>query len=209
MSASASLGEPERSGEGRHPGRRWRHDTRGAVYVEFLIAFFPVYVMFLCLLQLGLLFTARLFTAHAAFHAARAAAVVIGDDSDSVHSYQDQKHFITDNGDRRRAVYNAALISLAPLILNGVAQGVRVLFPESGTPGGRVQTGNIQFTPIHESTVQKLRVRVEVDAMCQIALANRIMCHGAAWGLLSTALVPTHLVAAEAIYPYQGAEYDP
>jgi hypothetical protein len=207
MSASASIGETELTGEERHPG--WHDDTRGAVYVEFLIAFFPVYVMFLCLLQLGLLFTARLFTAHAALQAARAAAVVIGDDNDSVHSYQDQKHFITDNGDRRRAVYNAALISLAPLILNGVAQGVRVLFPDSGTPGGNVRTGNIQFTPIHESTVQKLRVRVEVDAMCQIALANRIMCHGAAWGWLTTALVPTHLVAAEAIYPYQGAEYDP
>ncbi len=49
----------------------------GAVFVEFLIAFFPVYVFFLCLIQLTLLFSSRLVTEHAAVHAARAAILTL------------------------------------------------------------------------------------------------------------------------------------
>jgi len=48
-----------------------RTNTRGAVYVEFLIAFLPVYVFFLCLIQLALIFSVRLVTEHAAVHGAR------------------------------------------------------------------------------------------------------------------------------------------
>ena len=55
--------------------------TSGAVFVEFLIAFLPVYVFFLCLVQLAILFAVSLVTEHAATSAARAAAVVIGDDA--------------------------------------------------------------------------------------------------------------------------------
>ena len=70
---SASVAEPQRDGW-RRCLSRWRRDVRGAVYVEFLIAFLPVYTMFLCLIQLGLLFTVRLVVDHAAENAARAAA---------------------------------------------------------------------------------------------------------------------------------------
>src|SRR5688500_719862 len=54
-------------------------DRRGAVFVEFLIAFLPVQVFFLCLIQLAILYSVRLVTEHAAINGARAAAVVIGD----------------------------------------------------------------------------------------------------------------------------------
>jgi Flp pilus assembly protein TadG len=65
-------------------------DTRGAVYVEFLIAFLPFLIMFLCLWQVSILYYAKLMVDHAAFSAARAAAVIVaepasrvGDSSDS------------------------------------------------------------------------------------------------------------------------------
>ena len=54
-------------------------DARGAVYVEFLIAFLPLFVTFLCILQLALLFTLKLHTDHAAVQGARAGAVIFGD----------------------------------------------------------------------------------------------------------------------------------
>src|SRR5260370_42516226 len=54
----------------------WR-DVRGAVYVEFIIAFLPMLVMFLCLWQLSILFTTKLMVDHAAITAARSGAVLV------------------------------------------------------------------------------------------------------------------------------------
>jgi hypothetical protein len=55
-------------------------DRRGAVYVEFLLVFLPVFLLFLCILELGFLYTGRLVAQHAATRAARAAVVIIDDD---------------------------------------------------------------------------------------------------------------------------------
>lgn len=55
-------------------------DARGAVYVEFLIAFMPLFVLFLGICQLSLLVVARVVVSHAAYNAARAAIVVLEDD---------------------------------------------------------------------------------------------------------------------------------
>lgn len=55
-------------------------DARGAVYVEFIIAFMPIFVLFLAICQLSLLVVARLVVSHAAVTAARAAVVVLEDD---------------------------------------------------------------------------------------------------------------------------------
>jgi hypothetical protein len=57
-----------------------RDDQRGAVYLEFVIVFLPVFVFFMCLLQLGLLYATRLGVEHAASVAARSAVVVLDDD---------------------------------------------------------------------------------------------------------------------------------
>ena len=55
-------------------------DTRGAIYIEFLIAFIPLFVFFMSMVQLSFLRAAHLVNRHAAVVAARAAIVVLPDD---------------------------------------------------------------------------------------------------------------------------------
>src|SRR4249920_44777 len=55
-------------------------DTRGAVYVEFLLAFIPLFFMFLGMLQMGLLYGGSLVVQHSANVAVCAAMVVMDDD---------------------------------------------------------------------------------------------------------------------------------
>jgi len=185
-------------------------DRRGVVFVEFLIAFLPVYTFFLCLLQLALLFAVRLVTEHAAENAARAAAVVIGDDP---KRYNGEKiNRLTVKGSARYdAVRDAALISMAPLILNGFVHDVTVVFPPEDRPGGAGRTGALTFAPMNDSEVSKVRVRVEVEAECRIGIANRIACPLSLNFTHATDAVklaiPMRTVRAEAVYPYQGARY--
>lgn len=77
-------GEGPRGGLARDGLRRDHdsvlHDTRGAAYVEFLISFIPVFLMFLGMVQMGLMFVAGLTVQRAASAAARAAIVVLDDD---------------------------------------------------------------------------------------------------------------------------------
>ena len=55
-------------------------DRRGVVFVEFLIAFVPMWTFFLCVVQLALIAHADLIVKHAADSAARSAVVVLPDD---------------------------------------------------------------------------------------------------------------------------------
>ena len=193
------------------PHSRVIGDRRGVVFVEFLIAFLPVYTFFLCFLQLALLFAVRLVAEHAAIDAARAAAVVIGDDP---KRYGGEKiNRLTVKGSARyEAVRDAALLSMAPLILNGFVHDVNVVFPEEERPGGPGRTGALGFAPMNDSQVSKVRVRVEVEAECRIGIANRIACPMSFdFTHASSALkiaIPMRTVRAEAVYPYQGARYD-
>ena len=194
------------------------------MYVEFLIAFLPVYVFFLCLLQLALLFSARLILEHAALNTARAAAVVMGDDPKRYGDDDQDKHKMTEDGERRKDIRKAAIISLTPLILTGLIQEVKVEFPESDKPFGPDRTGTIEFKPITDETadktaVEKIRVRLEVTALCKIGFANRIACPGlfeawvpeqftlGIWGEIRSVWMPKSTIRAEAVYPYQGARY--
>lgn len=52
----------------------------GAAYVEFLIAFIPLFIMFLGMVQMSLMYAGDLVVQHAASRAARAAVVVLDDD---------------------------------------------------------------------------------------------------------------------------------
>jgi len=61
---------------------RVREDTRGAVYIEFLVAFIPMFILFLGLLQVSLIFVANFVVTHAANRATRAAIVVLDDNPD-------------------------------------------------------------------------------------------------------------------------------
>ncbi|MEM7138197.1 MAG: hypothetical protein AAF500_16575 [Myxococcota bacterium] len=57
-----------------------RADARGAIYFEFLLVTVPLWVAFLCLVQLALLAHANLLVMHASEAAARSASVVLPDD---------------------------------------------------------------------------------------------------------------------------------
>jgi hypothetical protein len=59
---------------------RLAQDDRGAVYVEFLMVFMPIFLLFLAAVELGMVYAARLVVQHAANRAARAAVVVLDDD---------------------------------------------------------------------------------------------------------------------------------
>lgn len=54
-------------------------DDCGAVYVEFLIAFFPLFLLFLAVCQLALVASAEALVQHSAFTAIRSAIVVLED----------------------------------------------------------------------------------------------------------------------------------
>jgi hypothetical protein len=71
-------------------------NTRGAVMVEFLIAFPPVLLLFLCTVQLSLLLAMELAVEHSAVVGSRSAMVVFDDDP--------EHH----DGEPRRAVSGAA-----------------------------------------------------------------------------------------------------
>jgi hypothetical protein len=190
-------------------------DTRGAIFVEFLVAFLPVFTFFLCLLQLGLLFAVRLVVEHAATNAARAAAVIIGDDpkrygGEALNKVEKR------NGNRRYgAIRDAVTLSVAPFILDGTIDSVDVDFPPADQPEARVSSrGPYTYTPMNMTTVSKVRVRVIVSANCKIGLANFFTCMS--WleqqaynrGVpFPPGYYPKKTITAEGMYPYQGASY--
>ena len=59
---------------------RLRRDERGVVYVEFLMSFFPVFLIFLSVCQLSLLTSAKIVVGQAANQGARSAVVVLEED---------------------------------------------------------------------------------------------------------------------------------
>lgn len=67
----------------RRPPTVWEQ-TRGVVYVEYLIAVMPIFTMFLCMVQLALMMEAGIMVHHAANRAARSAMVVIREPQDYV-----------------------------------------------------------------------------------------------------------------------------
>lgn len=194
----------------RSRGRSLRDDVRGAVFVEFLIAFLPVFVFFLCVIQLGLLFSVRLVTEHAAVNGVRALAVVGGDEPKRYG--RERPNQLPHAGERQKAVRQAVILTLAPLILNGVIQTVDVIYPKPDDPLGIGQSGTLSPTPIAEKKVSKVRLRVEAKAACRLALSGPIVCRTMMGFLDPTQsfnlFLPTVTVRAEAIFPYQGARYD-
>lgn len=57
-------------------------ETQGAVYVEFLLSFIPLFTFFLGMIQVAMLYSAQLVVQQAAITATRAAAVVLDDNPD-------------------------------------------------------------------------------------------------------------------------------
>jgi hypothetical protein len=96
-------------------------DTSGVVYVEFLMAFMPVFLLFLGVAQLVLLFAADLVVRHATVRATRA-AIVIADD--------DPLHYA--EGDRRGVIGGRE--ATADDVMQALARGD--LFARAGEPAG-------------------------------------------------------------------------
>jgi Flp pilus assembly protein TadG len=84
-------------------------DTRGALFVEHLIAFLPVMYLFLCTWQLIELFTTDLIVRRAANAAVRAAVVVLPDDP---NAFGRDTGINTYTGLRREYVQRAAELVL-------------------------------------------------------------------------------------------------
>lgn len=109
-------------------------DQKGVAYAEFLIAFPPILVLFLCLVQLSLMYVGKLAVRHSANRAARAAVVVIPDDPQYYDGEEVNRVDYHDSGTstpsdsffgagaamgggspRIRAIRSAAYIPLTPL----------------------------------------------------------------------------------------------
>ncbi len=186
-------------------------DARGAVYIEFLVAFLPFLIFFLCLWQVSILYYAKLMVDHAAFQAARAAAVVVGECPGNVN---DSGGVNTLSSARQSYVQAAAYISLAPLILDGTIgqDPTGASFIEyPATPGGPDQAAN-GATPSYPALtggVTDIRTRVNATFVCKIAFANVILCSGWASHFSSVwSLFPPSLpIVSEGVFPYQGASY--
>jgi hypothetical protein len=90
------------------PVRDLRAATRGAVMVEFLIAFLPVATFFLAIVQYCFLQSAAIITQFAAGKAVRAAVVVLHDDP-AFYGDEDEGR---PTGERLKAITRAAMVPL-------------------------------------------------------------------------------------------------
>jgi hypothetical protein len=155
-----------------------RFDDRGAVYVEFIIAFAPLFVMFMGLCQLAGLYSGKLVCLHAAEMAVRAGVVVIPDDP---QFYGVAKGVIS--GKRRADVEQAAKLAAKG---SGGLQGVSVEFTPDGSLGGNVV----------------LKVKVKAQYQCMIPVGRLVVCGGGTRTLTGEASMPNQ----GANYEYSGYE---
>jgi hypothetical protein len=99
-------------------------DTKGAVYVEFLAAFFPLFIFFLALVQFIFVQIGSLITSHSAMVAARSAVVVIPDDV--ANGYNSDPGLVSEGTQRRQEILRAARIPLSTMGLDPTAVTVEM-----------------------------------------------------------------------------------
>jgi len=160
-----------------------RRSTAGAVYVEFLIAFLPLFVMFMCLVQLAFVEVANLVTKNAAVTGVRAAVVVLPDDPafyEGAPAYQA-------TGARKEAIEAAVK---ARLLAVSTEPEFEVRFPASA--GGDDDKTAFQRDDL-------VRVQVEFSYPCKIPIGSFFVCR-------SLELHKT--LKAEAAMPMQGAGFE-
>jgi Flp pilus assembly protein TadG len=162
--------------------RDLRTDQRGAVYVEFLIVFLPLFVMFMSLVQLAFVEIANLATKHAAVGACRAAIVVLPDNP----QYYSKTEINQATGDRLDAIKAAAKARLLAVSVN---PKVDVTFP-SGVAGTDNKTSF--------NAGDTVRVQLAFDYPCRIPIGSRFVCNF---------LTLHKTLKAEAAMPLQSASY--
>lgn len=141
-------------------------ETRGAVLVEFLAVFMPLFAFFLGIVQLMFIQAANLITGHAAQVAARAAMVVIPDDPRQVGGAPN-----TVSGARLGEITRAAKIPLSTLGLDSGDVSVKL---DSGAYGRN----------------DPITVTVTVEYQCRVPLGNLLACGGASKTLTATGTMP-------------------
>lgn len=157
-------------------------DNRGAVYVEFLIAFLPLLIFFECLVQYAGIVSAKLVVQHAAVSATRAAVVVLHDDPKHYNDEEVGKA----TGKRREDIRLAAAI---PMRAVKSITAFEINFPSQ--PGGNDDRS--EFT-----RDELVRVRVKAVYRCQVPFASRLLCD---------AMSSERELTGEAALPNQGADY--
>jgi len=158
-----------------------RKDKRGAVYVEFLGAFFPIFFGFWCLMQSVGVYSGKLVTMNAAYLGARAAAVVIPDDP---KNYDSKPGIVT--GKRKDAIVRAVQMGLG---------GNRSLWWPLAQVTIRGGDGKEKTNFSRDEVVI---VRVQVPYRCRLPVADKVICGFA--GLTT--------INAEARMIVHGAEYE-
>ena len=140
--------------------------TRGAVYVEFLIAFLPMFFFFLSLVQLMFVQAANLMVKNAAVKAARAAVVVLHDDP----KFYGGVAMGSFSGGRKNAIEVAAKLPLVPLGLD--AATTKVVMNSSY---GRDEL---------------VKVTVEVNYTCKVPWGRFTVCTAGRKKLVGEAAMP-------------------
>jgi hypothetical protein len=133
--------------------------NKGAVYVEFLAVFIPIFFSFWLLLQSAGLYGAKLVTMHAAYLGARAAAVVLPDDPAKYDTG------VGETGGKRTAAIKSA-------VHMGLTANSSLLWPlaEIEILGAN---GNAKSKFGREEVV---KVRVTVPYVCTLPVADKVMC---------------------------------
>jgi len=162
---------------------RARVHARGAVYVEFLVAFMPIFVFFMALVQFGFVQTANLVVKHAAVTGVRAASVVLPDDP----TFYEGASVNRAEGKRLEEIERAVKMPLKAL---ESSPAPKVTFPS--TPGGT--DSKVSFAP-----ADLVRVRVEYDYRCLVPIGRQLVC-----GLLTS----RKKLLAEAALPNHGANFN-
>jgi hypothetical protein len=175
-----------------------RLGTRGVVMLEFLLAFTPVLWLFLGIMQLALLASARIIVQHAAISGARAAAVVLDDDP---QFYAGAPRMFLGRADARDSRWHAIRrATLIPVELIAKDQhgpfAAEVTLPVAPRSTERIKDG--------ARIDGRVTLRVRQLVRCAIPLVGALMCERA-----SAAVGPTRVVAieAEATFPLQRAVY--
>jgi hypothetical protein len=142
-----------------------RHGTRGIVYLEFIIVFIPVYIMFLGIVQMTFAFVARLVVQHAAVCAARAAVVILPDDPEV---YANAPVNVLNGGGNGGRAASSGLDTAVRTISGTVAPGL------GGGGGARYARRNNRMVAIHDAaSIPLLSIAPTLESL-QTGLVNTL-----------------------------------
>lgn len=160
--------------------RGFHRDRRGAVLVEFIVAFMPLMITFSSFAQMAQIVTARLMLRHATVVGARAASVI----SNANNNTPDQKQ-----GNNQDEIKAAVIAALGPTD------------PKTGLGLWEKTMGDLTVDVNDQSSCDDpyglVTVRVRANYRCAVPFGNRLVC----------GLTGTHPIDDQLGFPHQGARY--